>query len=102
MEMENYTTTTIEKSKDLKDVNLRLAGLITDAFHGVNQRGNGYCKFTLQDYDGSETYNLYNESYKKFNSLIHPGEVIFLEGTYSRGFNSDNYFFRIILDPGIL
>ncbi len=95
MELENYTTCGIEESKGYKDVTLKLAGLITEVFHGVNQRGLGYCKFTLQDFDGSETYNLYSESYKKFNSLINPGEVIFLEGSYTRGFNSDNYFFRI-------
>ena len=27
--------------------------------------------------------------------MINPGEVIFLEGSYIRGYNSDNYFFRI-------
>ena len=95
MELQNYTTCSIEESRNHKDTNLKLAGLVTEAFHGVNQRGLGYCKFTMQDFNGSETYNLYNESYKKFNSLINSGEVIFLEGSYTRGYNSDNYFFRI-------
>ena len=95
MELTTFTSCGLEESKEIKDTHLKLAGLITETFHGTNQRGNGYCKFTMQDYDGSESYNLYGESYNKFNSLITTGAVIFLEGAYSRGYNSDNYFFKI-------
>ena len=93
--MSTYTTSTLEESKNIKDTSLKLAGLITDCFHGTNQRGNGYCKFTLQDYDGTESYSLYGENYNKYNSLIITGAVLFIEGQYSRGYNSDNYFFRL-------
>jgi DNA polymerase-3 subunit alpha len=95
IEMSTYTTSTLEESKNIKDTSLKLAGLITDCFHGTNQRGNGYCKFTLQDYDGTESYSLYGENYNKYNSLIITGAVLFIEGQYSRGYNSDNYFFRL-------
>ena len=95
IEMSTYTTCTLEESKNIKDTALKLAGLVTDCFHGTNQRGNGYCKFTLQDYDGTETYSLYGENYNKYNSLIISGAVLFVEGQYSRGYNSDNYFFRL-------
>ncbi|MDG2450449.1 MAG: DNA polymerase III subunit alpha, partial [Saprospiraceae bacterium] len=95
IEMSTYTTCTLEDSKIRMDTALKLAGLVTDCFHGTNQRGNGYCKFTLQDYDGTESYSLYGENYNKFNSLIITGAVLFIEGQYSRGYNSDNYFFRL-------
>ncbi|MEE9373115.1 MAG: DNA polymerase III subunit alpha [Saprospiraceae bacterium] len=95
IEISTYTTCTIEDSKSRKDTPLKLAGLITECFHGTNQKGNGYCKFTLQDYDGSESYSLYGENYNKFNSLAITGAVVFLEGAYSRGYNSDNYYFRL-------
>ena len=95
IELSSYTTCTIDESKHRKDMPLKLAGIVTDCFHGTNQRGNGYCKFTLQDYGSTESYSLYGENYAKFSSLIVTGAIVFIEGSYSRGYSSDNYFFRL-------
>ncbi len=95
MELNHFIDVSLEKAIDRKDVLLRLAGLVTDTFHGTNQKGLGYAKFTLQDYRGSMQFFISNEQYKQFGKLIHPGEVLYLEGIYNKGYNNDNYYFRV-------
>jgi DNA polymerase-3 subunit alpha len=95
MEIQNFTTCPLDKADDHKETVIRLAGLVTEVFHGTTQKGLGYAKFSLQDYRGTMQFSLYNENYKSFKDLINLGEVLFVEGINSKGYNSDNYFFRV-------
>ena len=95
IEMKNFTNTTLSEVDSTKDKKLKLAGLVSDVFHGVNRKGLGYGKFTLQDYSGSLTIMLFNEDYKKYKELIDLGEVLFVEGMYQKSISTERYFFRV-------
>ncbi len=95
LELENYINCTIDEAAMKLDTPLQFAGMVTETFHGVTQKGLGYGKFTIQDYKGSMQISLYNEGYKSFKDLINKGEVLYVEGSNSKGYNSDNYFFRV-------
>ena len=95
MELQNYTTCGLQNAEDYKDTLIRLSGLVTDVFHGVSQKGNGYAKFTLQDYQGSMSFSIYNEQYNAYKSLINLGEILFIEGLFAKRYNGETYFFRV-------
>ncbi len=95
MELANFTTCTLDDAVYKKESTLHLGGMVTEVFHGTTQKGLGYARFTLQDFKGTMQFGVYNEQYKKYGSLISMGEILFIHGIYSRGYNSDNYFFRV-------
>ena len=76
---------------------LKIAGIITSAQHGVNKRGNGYCRFTLQDYNGSVEMYLSHDIYQKHKGFIEVGQVIFIEGVFKSRYQSDEVFFNPLL-----
>ncbi len=77
---------------------LKIAGIITQAMHGVNKRGNGYCRFTMQDYNGSVELFLSRDIYQKYKGLIEIGQVIYIEGLFKTRYQSDELYF----DPLII
>jgi len=95
MELTNFVDVPLDKAEDRKETLLHLAGLVTEVFHGTNQKGIGYCKFTLQDFRGSMQFFLSNDQYKHYGKLVDMGEVLYVEGTYNKGYSGDNYYFRI-------
>ena len=95
MELTHFTSCPLDEAEERKDIPLKLAGMVSEIFHGTTQKGLGYARFTIQDYKGSMQFSLYNEDYKNFMSLINMGEILFIEGIYSKGYNSDNHFFRV-------
>ena len=76
---------------------LRIAGIISAATHGVNRKGNGYCKFTLQDYNGSVELLLFQDTYLQFKGLIEPGQVVFIEGIFKNRYQSKELFFQPLI-----
>ena len=95
MELTNFTSCTLDEAHHKKEVTLHLGGMVSEVFHGTTQKGLGYARFSLQDFKGTMQFGIYNEHYKSFGSLINMGEILFIEGIFSRGYNSDNYFFRV-------
>lgn len=95
MEVEHYTTHSLDAANESLEVNVRVAGIVTEVNHGLTKKSLGYAKFTLQDYRGSMQFSLYNEGYKSYKDLINLGEVLFVEGIHAKGYNTDNYYFRI-------
>ncbi len=95
MEIRNYTNCPLEKAEDVHDKNLKLAGMISEVFHGVSQKGTGYCRFTIQDYTGGIQISLYNEQYENWKNLIFKGNVLYVEGINLKRYNSDRYYFKV-------
>ncbi len=72
-----------------------IGAIVTSVFHGVSQRGDANCKFTIQDYSGSMDIRLYNENYEKFKHLIEVGKVLYIEGGYRKGYNNDRVYYKV-------
>ncbi|MDH3243468.1 MAG: DNA polymerase III subunit alpha [Saprospiraceae bacterium] len=99
LELENFVNCELVHFDRVKAVDRRLkvAGIITKANHGTNKRGNGYCRFTLQDYNGSVELYLGNDEYQKFKGLIEEGQVVYIDGHFKNRFNSDELYFQPLL-----
>ena len=96
MELENYTNVTLEQANNLKGTLLKMGGIISTAQMGISQKnGMGYARFTLQDYTGSFEMGLYREDYERYKDLVTVGRVIYVEGTYNKGYSGDNYYFKL-------
>ena len=95
MELNHFVDVPLDKVDDIKESNIRLAGLVTEVFEGSTQKGLGYKKFTLQDFRGSKQFSLYNEQYDNYGKIVKLGAVLYVEGMNSKGYSSDNYFFRV-------
>jgi DNA polymerase-3 subunit alpha len=74
---------------------IKVGGLVTETFHGTNQKGTGYGKITIQDYSGSYQFHLHNENYEANKHLLQKANVLYIEGTNEKGYNSDRLFFKI-------
>ena len=95
VEIENFTTISLDQIENAKNVQLSLAGLIVKADHRVSQRGDGWARITIQDYRGTLEFALWKENYKKFRELCEVGEAIFLEGIYKKNYRGTEYVFEV-------
>ena len=95
LEFRNYVNCPLEKVEDSTGTLVKVGGIVTDVVHAVNQKGNGYGRFTIQDFTGSATFSIFNEQYLKYRELLVKGNVIYVEGINEKGYNSDRYFFRV-------
>ena len=95
LEMNHFITHTLNNAEGIFDRPMKLAGIISEVVHGVNQKGNGYCRFKLQDYDGSMEFGLYKEAYANFRNLIEKGRAVMIDCINAKGFNDDRPFMRI-------
>jgi DNA polymerase-3 subunit alpha len=95
LEISNFTNCPLDNAEDVLGTTLKMAGLVTQAFHGTSKRGTGYCRFTLQDYTGSLELALFSEDYKRYADLITSGEVLYIEGYFEKNKHSDRTFFKV-------
>jgi len=94
LELNNFTSCTLDRAEQYMDRPLKIAGLVTEAFHGVNQKGVGYGRFAIQDFNGSLEFRLYRDDYLKYKELLHSGQVVYIEGKFTKGYN-DNVYFKV-------
>ncbi len=97
IELENYVTCELGVLDDIgkKGRRVSVAGIVTASRFGTNSRGNGNCRFTLQDYTGSFDFGLYREAFEQFKSLITNGQVLFIEATFQERYQSDEVYLKI-------
>ena len=96
MELENYVNCGLNQAEKMIESEIKIAGIVTDAFHGVSQRnGLGYGRVTIQDYLGSFDFGVYNEDYEKYKNLLSVGQVLYITGKHQRYRGSDRTFFKL-------
>jgi DNA polymerase-3 subunit alpha len=95
LEFKHFINCPLEKADQTQGKLLKLGGIVTEATFGTTQKGTGYCRFTIQDHTGSLQVNLYNEKFETYKSLITKGQVLYIEGTYEKGYNQDRVFFNV-------
>ena len=95
MEVKHFTNTSLDNIEAFKDKVVRIAGIISEVQHRISRKGTGYGKFVLQDYNGSLSIQLFKENYQKFKHLMEVGSVVFMKGSYEKGFSGEEYFLRV-------
>ncbi|NGZ90640.1 DNA polymerase III subunit alpha [Psychroflexus maritimus] len=58
---------------------LSVAGVVTDVMHNVGKNGQGYGKFTLEDYDESHDFWLFGEDYLKLRHFLVVDQFIYVK-----------------------
>jgi len=96
LEMIHFVNCPLEKIDETANVGYCIAGMVTEANHGVSRdRSLPYCRFTIQDFSGEFTSGLYRENYSNWGNLMQVGQVIYIEGKYIKIRNEERYFFKI-------
>ena len=96
MEVENFTTCTLDKVDNYKGQKVNLAGIVIKAQHRVNKKGNGWGLFTIQDYNGMLEFPLFTEDYQKFKHLLEAGAVLYLKGKFQKRWNSEEFQLKLL------
>lgn len=80
IEMRHFSKVSLEILKNslpqLKDKEIRLGGMITDAQHRTTKKGDPFGTFVLEDYTDSFQFFLFKENYLKFKHMIHEGAFV--------------------------
>ena len=95
LEIENYTTCTLEDLENHKGGNLNLAGVVIAANNRIDKKGNGYGFFTIQDYNSSLELALWRDDYNDYAARMKPGEVVFIKGKYEYNNYREEYQFKV-------
>ncbi len=95
IEVENFTTCGLDRIENFKGQKINIAGIITQAQHRINKKGNGWGLFTVQDYNAAIEFPLFTEDYQKFKHLLEKGAVLYLTGTYQKRWNSEEYQLKL-------
>jgi DNA polymerase III subunit alpha len=93
LEVKHYTTCSIDRLERYKDFGVKLAGLVVHANHRISQKGTGYGRFTIQDFNGSLEFSLFKEDYQRYKDLMEEGQAIYLDGMYKQGRSGEYEFF---------
>ncbi|MBP8724995.1 MAG: DNA polymerase III subunit alpha [Saprospiraceae bacterium] len=97
IELNHAPTLSIDLLSKLQEENKegyrhRLCGIVTNALHRTDKRGEGYATFTLQDYYGSVDLRLPSRLYPQFKHLVENGQVIMVDGSYGkRKYDSEKF-----------
>ncbi len=95
IEVQNFTTCSLDKIQNFKGQNVNVAGIITSAQHRVNKKGNGWGLFTLQDYNSAIEFPLFSEDYQKFKHLLEAGAVLYIKGNMQKRWNSEEFQLKL-------
>jgi len=95
LELKYFMTHNLTQAEATTDTPLKLAGIVSEIMHGVNQKGNGYARFTIQDYNGAMEFYMTNENYQNYKYIVEKGKVLFIDCIYQKGYNSDRKFMKI-------
>lgn len=70
----------LNKLYENKKTSICVAGIISKVERGNDKKGNPYCRFTLEDKEGSHIFSLYREQYSKYAHLVQENPYIFIKG----------------------
>ena len=75
---------------------VRLGGIIASSDVRFSQKGQKYCRFVLEDFDGSMEFMLFREKFLEFEHFVqNPGHLLMITGAYKFNRYRDEYRFEI-------
>lgn len=81
-EMMHYGFVPCNKVADLVGRKIRIGGFVTDAYHGLTKKGDGWGRLTLNDYSGSFQITFWRDHYIRYKDFIENDFKLMVEGTY--------------------
>ena len=96
LEISTFTNCKLNEIEKKKDKELRIAGIVTTTETKIAKNGNPYCRFTLEDFDGTYNFSIFSKDYLTFKPFIETnGALLHLTGKYQPRWNRDEYEFKI-------
>lgn len=80
-EMKYFCTSKLDNLRNLEmhiNKNLNIGGIITNVQHRTSKNGKGWASFTLEGYDESFDFKIFNEEYLKFRHFLIPNNFTFM------------------------
>ena len=94
LEFKHFINCPLNNAESTVDKLLKMGGIVSSVIHGTSKRGTPYGRVTIQDFNGSFDFGIFNEDYEKYKSILSKGQVIYLEGINQKSYG-DRLFFKI-------
>jgi DNA polymerase-3 subunit alpha len=97
LEIKSYansnTTQIIPENKSA----IKIGGIISATSTRFTKKGNKFCNFTIDDYNGSFEIFLFGKDFLEFGNMVSEiGSMVFLEGQYqARRYNENEFEFKV-------
>ncbi len=88
LEMEHFCNVKLAAFHDLESLvnkEVCFGGIITDVQHRETRQGKGWATFTVEDYDDSFEFRIFNEEYLKFRHFLIPNGFIYVRALIREG-----------------
>lgn len=97
LEIKTFTNSNLSEIENVKNRDLKIAGIVAATETKISKNGNPYCRFTLEDFTGSYGFALFGKDYLTFKPFIEtPNAMLHISGRYQPRWNNENeYEFRI-------
>ncbi len=97
LEIKTFTNCPLKEIEMRKDKEVKIAGIVTTTETKIAKNGNPYCRFAIEDFDGTYGFSLFGKDYLSFKTFIEtPGALLHLTGRYQQRWNNPNeYEFKI-------
>ncbi len=88
IDVEHLCNCNTENYLDLKNKEVRIAGIISEANIRQTKRGQYFSIFTIEDYYGATNMALFGEDFRKNEHLLHKGEFVYITGIVKERYKS--------------
>ncbi len=96
LEIKTFTNCILNDINNRKDKELKIAGIVTATETRFAKNGNPYCRFTIEDFDGTYQFSLFGKDYLAFKQFIEtPDALLHITGKYQTRWDGKEYEFKI-------
>ncbi len=96
LEINSFTNCTLKDIEFKKDKELKIAGIVTATETRIAKNGNAYCRFSIEDFDGTYQFSVFSKDYLIFKPFIEtPDALLHITGKYQTRWDGKEYDFKI-------
>lgn len=96
LEIDTFTNCKLNEVDKKKDKELKIAGIVTATETKIAKNGNPYCRFTLEDFDGTYNFSLFGKDYMAFKTYTETNAaLLYITGKYQPRWDQKEYEFKI-------
>jgi DNA polymerase-3 subunit alpha len=96
LELNTFTNTRLNEIDKKRDKEVKVAGIVTATETKIAKNGNPYCRFTLEDFDGTYNFSIFSKDYMLFKTYIETNSALLhITGKYQPRWDGKEYEFKI-------
>lgn len=95
-EMRHYNIVPLSDMELQRGKQIRIAGFVSNPYHGISKKGDKYGRMVLNDYSGNLELNFWRNDYVKYSDYITDAQKLMITGTYDENrFRPGQMEFRV-------